>query len=118
MAIKEEELQDAVIGVCDSWLEDHGFIVQIDQDTEAGASLVDAWNDWYNNDVLLPVNQAVDEALTNGGYDELGINDIKDICNNVLDKEDLLIPLMYQCLSTGYSKGFKDGYESCDESDE
>lgn len=116
MAINEEVLNEAIIYVVDHWLADNGLNVKIDQDTDAGQALNDAWNDWYNDDVLLSVNQVVDEALTNGGYDEnLSDEDIYDICDSVLDKENLLIQLMYQCHSTGYSKGFKDGYESCSE---
>lgn len=104
MAIKEEELQDAVIDVCDSWLEDHGLNVHINQSqsTEEGRRLIDAWNDWYNDSVLLPVNQAVDEAITNGGYETLSTEDIRDICDSVLSIEDRIFALMDSCYRTGF----------------
>lgn len=116
MAINEEVLEETIISIVDNWLKDNNLVFEIDQDTDAGQALNDAWNDWYNDDVLLPVNQAVDEAVTNGGYDEhLADEDIYDICDCCLDKENLLIQLMHHCYTTGYGKGFKDGYESCDE---
>ena len=113
MTIKEKDLEEAVTMICDSWLEDHNFIVEIDQDTEEGQRLNDAWNDWYNDDVLMPVHEAIDEALTNGGYETLDTEDVYDICDSVLEPTTLLIQLMYHSCRTGFSAGFSAGFKAC-----
>ena len=94
MAIKEETVIEAV----DNWLEDHGLNVHIDQSTEEGQLLNDAWNDWYNDSMLLPVNQAINETVAN----ELSSLDIYDICDSILSIEDRIIALMNSCYRTGF----------------